>query len=125
MGLISDQLPRTGLVYTSKAWRSQKAKLVPVFMWIKPETFHGHQYDVVDSDGDAVDEEYLMWNEGFETAEERKGAMDNLQQSAVLEMEQIDREFRGRAREYRRERVEWETSLVKNEWVKRKNLFAV
>ena len=61
-----------------------------------------------------------MWNEGLETAEERKGAMGNLQQSAVLEMEQIDREFRGRAREYRRERVEWEMSLVKNEWVKRK-----
>lgn len=64
---------------------------------------------------------YVMWNEGLETAEERKGAMDNLQQSTVLEMEQIDRDFRGRAREYRRERVEWEMSLVKNEWVKRKN----
>ena len=99
VGLINDQLPRTGLIDASKAWRAQKPKLVPVFMWIKPETFHGHQYDVVDSDGDAVDEEYVMWNEGLETAEERKEAIDNLQQSAVLEMEQTDREFKGRARE--------------------------
>ncbi|KAK3173712.1 hypothetical protein OEA41_007044 [Lepraria neglecta] len=121
VGLINDQLPRTGLIDASKAWRTQMPKLVPVFMWIKPETFHGHQYDVVDSDGDAVDEEYVMWNEGLETAEERREAIDDLQQSAVLEMEQIDREFRERAREYRRERVEWEISLVKNEWVKRKN----